>query len=65
MTVTRWHREGTKWVMVDEEDEMNEWKAVAVAAPSVSGGIWVIYGMARWPSYSHMLCPGTFDIERW
>jgi hypothetical protein len=43
---------------------MNDfWKAVA--APSVTGGTWIVYGMARWPSYSIMLCPGTFNIESW
>jgi len=38
---------------------------LAVFAPSVSGGLWVVYGWARWPSYSHWLVPGTVDPSKW
>jgi hypothetical protein len=35
----------------------------AECAPSVQGGLWVIYGWARWPSYSVLLVPGTLACE--
>lgn len=31
----------------------------AACAPSVQGGLYVIYGWARWPSYCVWLVPGT------
>jgi hypothetical protein len=31
--------------------------------PSVTGGLWGIYGWAWWPSYSHWLVPGTLPPE--